>query len=175
MKRVICLSANVGELEQTFVYMKYLSYLYIMKGVKIKFDEATLRESAKNSSTIPEFLTKVGASLTSMSSRQRVKGLCISYNIDLTHFKRVSVSSPSRMSADDILIYNRRQGIREVTTRLRRALLDKGVKHQCVDCGIVDQWNGKAIKLEIDHINRNPVDNRLENLRFLCPNCHSQK
>lgn len=45
---------------------------------------------------------------------------------------------------------------------------------KCAECDIVDKWNGKSIVLQLDHINGHSNDQRLENLRFLCPNCHSQ-
>ena len=45
--------------------------------------------------------------------------------------------------------------------------------HSCKICGISD-WQGQKLTLEIDHINGDPKDNRLENVRLLCPNCHSQ-
>lgn len=45
--------------------------------------------------------------------------------------------------------------------------------YKCAICGI-SEWNGKTLSLELDHINGINNDNRIENLRFLCPNCHSQ-
>lgn len=57
---------------------------------------------------------------------------------------------------------------------LKRRLFARGRKEQCEECGLENQWQGKAISLQLDHINGIPNDNRLENLRFLCPNCHSQ-
>lgn len=45
--------------------------------------------------------------------------------------------------------------------------------YKCSKCGI-EKWNNKEIILELDHINGINNDNRLENLRLLCPNCHSQ-
>jgi 5-methylcytosine-specific restriction endonuclease McrA len=45
--------------------------------------------------------------------------------------------------------------------------------YKCSYCGI-SEWNGKELSLHLDHINGINNDNRLDNLRFLCPNCHSQ-
>lgn len=57
---------------------------------------------------------------------------------------------------------------------IKRRLLELGLLHECCSrCGI-KQWRGKPLSIHIDHINGVKDDWRLENLRMLCPNCHSQ-
>lgn len=48
------------------------------------------------------------------------------------------------------------------------------IEYKCSFCGNIGEWNGSKLVLQLDHINGINNDNRLENLRFLCPNCHSQ-
>lgn len=61
------------------------------------------------------------------------------------------------------------------TAKLKKKLLDAGLKkNECEECGISETYNGKPIMMQLDHENGKSDDHRLENLRMLCPNCHSQ-
>ena len=60
------------------------------------------------------------------------------------------------------------------TFQLKNRLIKENIKRdECESCGL-SEWLGKKLTIELDHIDGDSRNHRLENLRMLCPNCHSQ-
>ena len=89
-------------------------------------------------------------------------------NIQWSDIKR---SSPNKIELVEIL-----EGKHPSyqTFKLRNRLISEGIKvNKCEICGISD-WNDKEISTQLDHIDGNSHNHLLDNLRMICPNCHSQ-
>lgn len=143
-----------------------------------KYNKELLEEAVKNSYSyagVLRFLELKQAGGTQSYIASRIK----QFQIDTTHFKSQAWNKGSisklRKNNSEILIVLPEGSLRPKVYQLRRCLLDFGVAEECVLCGLSDEWNGHRIQLEIDHIDGNWLDNRIENLRYLCPNCHSQQ
>jgi hypothetical protein len=100
------------------------------------------------------------------------------YEIDTSHWHRQAHNkgkiSLNRKTAEQILVVLPAGSSRAKRHQLLRAMTESGVDYVC-SCGIGPEWNGKPLTLEINHKNGDWLDNRLENLEFSCPNCHSQE
>ncbi|MGH2994388.1 MAG: helix-turn-helix domain-containing protein [Solirubrobacterales bacterium] len=85
--------------------------------------------------------------------------------------RRGDITPRSRLlPLDALLVVGRRTN----RTHLKGRLLAEGLKqNRCEQCGITE-WQRKPLNLQLHHVNGDGTDNRLENLRFLCANCHSQ-
>ncbi|MFF8383189.1 HNH endonuclease signature motif containing protein [Streptomyces kanasensis] len=98
------------------------------------------------------------------------------YGIDTSHFRTPTGRGRPRraLTPEGVLVEQPPGTARRVPgERLRWALTALGVPERCALCGTGPVWRGNRLPLEVDHVDGDWRDNRIGNLRFLCPNCHS--
>lgn len=133
----------------------------------------------KSSRSLAEVLKHFGYGTTG-GSHSQLKLRLKQDAIDFSHIKLGAQCNVGRkfnfsLSKEEALQTIFKRNSSHGTKMARRYLLLYHLKpYTCATCGNAGQWQSKALTLELDHINGCCNDHRLVNLRFLCPNCHSQ-
>ena len=145
----------------------------------IRYSDQAIREAVAKSRSIAEVLRRLGIEKLSGGMHSHISRRIKRLGLSTSHMTgqawlRGGISK-NRLKPEDVFVYDRRRGWREHTPILRRILIETGMKYECTRCGQGDMWQGQPITLDIDHINCDFMDNDRANLRFLCPNCHSQR
>lgn len=141
--------------------------------VKIMYHKCFLEKIVKESKNIGMILDSLN--LRKAGGNYRIINKYIKeYNLDTSHFEKggfkIGESSKNKLPLEDVLIENSTYNRRD----LKKRLYDEGLlKRECCLCDQDENWNGMKISLILDHINGVYNDNRIENLRIVCPNCNA--
>lgn len=135
-----------------------------------QYNKKELQQIANESNSYRDMLKKIGYRTYNGSNHKTLKKAIIKYNIDVSHFYTNKIIHTQR-TEDNVFCKNS-----TATQKVLRSWFVKGnyIEYKCDKCGLKSVWMNEKLTLQLDHINGDNHDNRLNNLRWLCPNCHSQ-
>jgi HNH endonuclease len=142
---------------------------------EVKWTREILQEAVSNSTSMRQVLRHLNLNVVG-GNHTHISRKVAAYGIDTSHF-RIPQQRPTPRKPPGregvLVLQHPDTAYRVPSSRLRRAMVTTGVPEQCAECGNPGEWLGEPLTLEVDHINGDWRDNRLGNLRFLCPNCHA--
>ena len=145
--------------------------------MKYRFTKEEIQDAVSKSWSIAQTCRNLGI-VPIGGNYKTLKVKITKFGIDTSHFTGKAWNTGHRYKyfgvkrkLEDVLVEN--SDYTSSGSLKKRLLSEKLLVWKC-NCCDLDQWCGKEITLELNHINGNNLDNRLENLELLCPNCHSQ-
>lgn len=135
------------------------------------YTDTELQQIADECCTLNEFLLKIGYS-NHGAARDNIKNYCKEHKISIEHFTNHQPLN-KKIPRDESNIFIKDSTVGQHI--LRKVYKENNYsEYKCAICGMEPFWNGQEITLTLDHINGDNKDNRLENLRWVCPNCDRQ-
>lgn len=140
-----------------------------VKSLMSQLSDEEFKNIVLNSFSFAEIVRACGFTCVSGNSEKIIKDRITQLQLDISHFKQVKAKE--KWTPEEIFINNS-----PVTQSTLRRYYKQGEysEYKCSICGLLPFWNGKELTLTLDHINGNNRDDRLENLRWVCPNCDRQ-
>lgn len=138
------------------------------------YSKQQLVDAVASSFSIRQVLEKLGLAMHG-GNYGTIHRTVAEEKLDTSHFTGQNHAKGKKFGdrltlSQDVLV----KGGTLTSSRLKKILLREGIMApKCTGC-LLETWLGLPIPLELDHINGDSSDNRLENVRLLCPNCHAQ-
>lgn len=143
----------------------------------VRYSEELIKDAVKGSECLADVLRFLKVSVRGRNY-DTIKKYINLYGVDTSHFNGKSIiikklkalSALKKRDLSDILKNDTQIG----TSYLKNRLYEEGLKERtCEFCGQGELWFNKRMSLILDHVNGNGRDNRINNLRILCPNCNA--
>ena len=134
------------------------------------YSKEELQNIVKISNSWRDLSKKLGYNCNSGDLKKQIQNRVEEYDIDTSHFKTVSPNAIHR-TEENVFIEN---STANQSTLRQFYLKGEYTPYCCSICGQLPEWQGQPLTLILDHINGTNNDDRLENLRWVCPNCNMQ-
>lgn len=134
----------------------------------IKIDDEKIIEACKTENTMSKAAASLGLHFNTFSRKAK------KLNVYKPNQGAKGCSKPSPKSKIPINEILNGDHPYYQTNKLRKRLILEGIKEEKCEICKISEWNNKKVSFELDHIDGNRFNHNLNNLRIICPNCHSQ-